>query len=389
MSPKPGRPLKRRRKGEGSIREVRPGSWRGEVMLAGTRRSVSGATFEDVLARLDGLRTQHRGYALPGRGADRILVGAHLDRWLQARQAELLSERQWRNHERNVGLHLKPAVGRLPLADLRAQHLRELYGRLVRTHAAQTVRHIHTSIRQALDLAVSDGILMRNVARSVVAPRLVRRAIRALTADEQRAFLQYAQEQEDELLPLWLVALRTGLRQGELLGLQWPDVDLKRGRLTVQRTLVRVRELAPVYKPYTKSASGMRTIYLPASAVDALHDQRRSQMEERATAGTRYAAWNLVFTTTGGTPFAGTNLGRRFRRRAKGAGLSTELVFHHLRHTAISSYLTAGVPLAEVAQIAGHASPAVTATVYAHFVPRSTGQAARDLEQFLSTAVSA
>lgn len=355
-------------------------------MLASTRRSVSGPSFEDVLAKLDALRGQHRSHALPERGAERITVAAHLDRWLTARRAELLPERQWRNHERNVGLHLVPALGRLALVDLRASHLRELYGQLVRTRAAQTVRHVHTTIRQALDLAVSDGLLARNVARSVTPPRLVRRAVRALTAQEQRLLLAHAEAAGDDLLPLWLVALRTGLRQGELLGLRWPDVDLTRGTLTVQRTLVRVHGLAPLWKDYAKSAAGMRTIHLPASALEALRRQREQQKHERDALGTKYAAWGLVFASTGGVPFSGANVGRRFRRRAAAAGIAGDVRFHDLRHTAISSYLVAGVPLAEVAQIAGHSSPAVTASIYAHFVPRSSGQAAEQLERFLGLA---
>jgi integrase len=371
---------------EGSVREVGPDRWRGEIMLAGQRRSVSGPTRADVLRQLDDLRARHRAGLLPLPAAERQTVGEYLRQWLEGRRAEGLSAKHWRNHEAYVALHLTPALGRLRLTRLTAGHLRALYGRLLRPPGGtgrlgpRSVRGVHTTIRQALDQAVDDGLLPLNVARKVRPPRLPRKAApKALqTADLRRFWLE---AERDRLYALWLLAACIGCRQGEVRALLWSDADWRGGTLTIARNLpASVQRLEEAKLP--KTAAGARTVRLSPRLLEALRAHGTRQAEERRRAGPAYVDQGLIFCTRYGTVLRGENLLRRFKQLLANAGVGGRYVFHDLRHTAASGMLAAGVPVSEVAELLGHASSNVTTTIYAHAIRRSGRSAVEQLEAF-------
>ena len=234
----------------------------------------------------------------------------------------------------------------------------------------------------ALDQAVDDGLVARNVARSlqVRPPRLPRRGPpRALSPEHLRAFLGAAAA--DRLHAMWLFAVRTGVREGELRALKWRDLDREAGTVTVQRNLPSgTNDLADAKAP--KTAAGGRTFRLSRALLAALEAHRRRQVEERLGAGPRYRDDGLVFCTRYGTVLNWGNILRRFRQLLGHAGVKHHYVVHDLRHTAVSVLLMRGTPLPEVAQILGHAGPHVTAAVYAHLVPRGGRAALEDVEAY-------
>src|SRR5262249_19237434 len=157
--------------------------------------------------------------------------------------------------------------------------------------------------------------------------------------------------EDDRLGPLYRVAILTGLRQGELLGLHWQDVDLTGATLTVRHALQRIDGVPALVEPKTKRSR--RTIALPAGAIAALTEQRRRQAEDRLAAGGRWDDWGLVFASTVGTPLDAPNVTHRLQRILADAGLPRQR-FHDLRHLCATLLLSQGVSPRVVMEQLGH-----------------------------------
>jgi integrase len=196
--------------------------------------------------------------------------------------------------------------------------------------------------------------------------------MRALDAGEARRMV--AAVEGHELETLFLLALATGMRQGELLALRWPDVDLDAGRLVVAASLVRLKG-RPALRAEPKSDRGRRTVQLPAPAVEAL---RRHRREARVLDPRGH-----VFTDGCGGPLSASTVQKQWRRFADGAGLPLGLRFHDLRHTWATLALEGGVPLTLVAEQLGH-DPAVTMRTYAHVTTAMRDQAAAVMGDLLA-----
>jgi integrase len=375
-APKPPR----RSAGEGAIYPTADGRLRGSVVLPhpdGTRsvrRYVSGRTRADVVRRLAELRKEAAGGFATGE-----TTGAYLARWVTAVRPRLRAATH-REYSRHVSRYWSPLAS-VPLTRLTPAHVEQaMAGLAERGLSSQTVRHARSTLRRALHDAQRDGLLNRNVAALARPPRLERREMRALTgADVGRLVTATA---DDPLGPLYAVAVGTGLRQGELLGLAWTDVDLEARSLTVRRSLARAHgggyELA---EPKTKRSR--RTIMLPTVALDALRRQKARQAAERLAAG---ASWQdragLVFTDPLGRPLSPSAVSHAFLTVSRRLGLPVRL--HDLRHTAASLMLAAGVPLKVVSETLGHSSIAITADVYAHVTPELRREAADAMDRALS-----
>lgn len=190
----------------------------------------------------------------------------------------------------------------------------------------------------------------RNAARLVEPPKGERPDIHPLTVEEARR----------------LLAAALGLRQGELSGLRWEDVDLERGLLTVRHQLQRVAGRPELHPP--RSAKGRRTLPLPALVREALRQHRLRQKEERLRAGPAWTETGFVFTTTVGTPLEARTLLRNFHGLLARARLPRRR-FHDLRHTAASLLLALGVDVRVLQEILGHSQIGITANTYAHVLP--------------------
>jgi integrase len=201
-----------------------------------------------------------------------------------------------------------------------------------------------------------------------------------LTVEQARTFL--AAIRGDRLEALYLVALGCGLRQGEILGLRWSDVDLDAGTLTVRQALARIEGQLVLVEP--KSATSRRVVPLPALVRDALAAHRVRQDQEclplRPEPGDVFA--DLVFTTTLGTPLDGISVTRRFQRTLRAAGLPHQR-FHDLRHACASLLLAQGVPARVVMETLGHSEISLTLNTYSHVLPSLGREAAERMDQVL------
>jgi integrase len=200
--------------------------------------------------------------------------------------------------------------------------------------------------------------------------------MRPLSADEARAFLNLVEG--DRLGPLFAVAIATGMRQGELLGLRWSDVDLDGGWLVVRRTLRQgTHEVA---EPKTERAR--RTLRLGAETVATLREHRRRQLEERLAAGPRWHDLDYAFASATGTPLDARNVTRTLHAALRRGGLRHQR-FHDFRHAYATLMLEAGEELAIVSRTLGHADLSTTADVYAHLTPAMLERSAARMDAIL------
>jgi integrase len=311
-----------------------------------------------------------------------LKVGEYLDRWLADSIRDTVRQRTYERYESIVRVHIKPAIGRVKLKALTPAHVRALYRqKLDGGLAPRTVNYIHVTLHKALSQAVSDGLVQRNSA-SVKAPRPEKPGIKPLSPDQARKLIATAHEAGNRFEALHVLALHCGLREGELLGLRWDDVDLSGATATLQvrRTLSETRTGHKFEKP--KNGKG-RSIRCSQKATEALRSHRARQNEERLRAGSFWQDNGLVFPTTRGTTMSCTNLlGRHFKPLLKWAGLPA-IRLHDLRHTCATILLMAGKHPKYVQELLGHASINITLDTYSHVIEGIDGGLADAMDEAL------
>ncbi len=254
----------------------------------------------------------------------------------------------------------------MKLEKLAPAHVRSLDREKLETGLSPaTVRKIHSTLHKALSQAVADGLIPRNAA-DAKAPRPAPDEMRPLSEAEARTFLDAARGGGDRFDALYVLAVTTGLRRGEPLGLRWDDTNLDRGTLRVGGRHVIVE---------TKTRSGRRRINLTLRTVAALKAHRKKQLEQRVGLAAFYEYHGLIFSSGNGTPHNPENLVKRsFKPLLKKAGLP-EIRFHDLQHTCATLLLGRGVHPKIVQELLGHATIAMTLDTYSHYLPSMGDQA--------------
>jgi integrase len=370
--------MARRGQGEGTFRQRSDGTWEARVRLAdGTRKSIYGKTRKIVSDRLTQIQTdQRKGLPVV---AEKETTGDYLTRWLTDTAKHTVRPSTFESYERLVRKHVIPHIGKVKLARLSAQDLSRLYSSLLdQGLSPRTVQYVHAIIHRALKQALRWSLVARNVAELVDAPRPVRKEIRPLSTEQSVRFLEATES--DRMHALYVVALTTGMRQAELLGLRWADLDWSRGAIAVRQQAIRTKATGMVFTE-PKTAKGKRSIALPGIALDALRAHRIRQNEERLALGSVWADNDLVFPSETGTPIERQNLMRRsFWPALDRAGLP-RIRFHDLRHTAATLMLSQGVHPKVVQERLGHTTIGVTLDVYSHVLPDMQAEAADKLDQ--------
>lgn len=225
----------------------------------------------------------------------------------------------------------------------------------------RTVRFLLVLLRAALQHAVREDELPRNVARNVELSIGTRREIEPLTVQEGRQLLAAARE--NRLWAAYELAVRIGLRRGEVLGLRWSDVDLYEGVLTVRQALQRVGGELLIVAPKTQRSA--RRVALPPECATALRAQRAQQIADHKAAGDNWkgTAQGLVFTTRNGTPSEPRNLHRSFEALCARAGVR-RVRFHDLRHTCASLLHEQGADARTIMEVVGHSPIRMTMDIY-------------------------
>lgn len=379
--------MSKRGQNEGSIYKRKDGRWAGAVSLGYVggklkRKVMYAATRAEVQRRLTGiLRDQQSGIPIIG---ERQTLADFLERWLCDVVAPSVRPRTLTSYAQLVRLHLTPALGRVPLAKLTPQHVQKFMNdKLAAGLSARTVQYLRAVLRRALSQALRWNLVARNVATLVDAPKMKRKAVRVMSPDEVTLFLEALRGQRFEAL--LILAISTGLRQGELLGLRWVDVDLAASVVHVRHGIQRLNGKLTLTEPKTERSR--RTIRLPQIATRALQTQRARQSEERLAAGERWSDLGFVFATSIGTPLDARNLTRHFARILKRAGLAG-FRFHSLRHSCASLLLTQHVPARAVMELLGHSEIRLTLDTYSHVMPQLMTEAANAMDDALGAVVS-
>jgi len=228
--------------------------------------------------------------------------------------------------------------------------------------------------------AVELGYLSRNPADGTTRPRLEQKEMLVLNEDQAYQFLIAAQQ--SRLYALYHLAIKTGMRQGEILGLRWDDLNWRTGILQIKRQLQRVDHVGHIFTE-PKTRSGRRTIRLGSGTMTALRDHQLAQQQQRYIMGTRWQENNLIFPSTLGTPMDLRNLLKDFKKVIRSTGLP-DIRFHDLRHTAATIMLLHGVPVFTVSKVLGHSKPSVTLDIYGHLIPGALEVAAQVMEDALT-----
>ncbi|HHV75739.1 MAG TPA: site-specific integrase [Thermoanaerobacterium sp.] len=375
---------KRRGHGEGSIFQRKDGRWAAFITTgrdaAGRqkKRWFYGKTRKEVQEQL----TKVLAEAQQGMPIDptKQTVGQFLTDWLKNSVDGVNASTTCNQYEDIVNLHIIPAIGDIPLTKLTPQHLQRLYKQKQEAGYRRVPRQCHAILHRALEQAAKWGLIPRNPADLVDAPRIKREEMKVFTPDEVDRFLDAAKN--DRYYALYVLAVLVGLRQGELLGLKWDVIDFDAGTLQVCRQLQKVRVDVPSKEnpgstekvwewqfKEPKSAKSRRTINLPGLALAALKEHRKKQLEERLRLGDIWQDNGLVFCTEIGAPVDPSSLYRWSFCRVLQQAAVPKIRFHDLRHTCATLLLLQGVSPKVVQELLGHSSITITLDLYGHVLP--------------------
>jgi integrase len=374
---------KKRGNGEGSITRRKNGGWCAQYTVytgeGRKRKTLYGKTRVEVAAKLAKALSDREGGLVFDAG--NRTVGDYLDRWLNDSVRGSVKQRTFENCSYIVRKYLIPALGRVKLKALTPAHVQGLYrSKLDSGLSTATVQRIHTDLHKALKQAVRWGLVPRNVTEAVQAPRPAKKEIQPLTPEQSRALLYAARE--DQLEAFYVLAITTGLRRGELLGLRWQDVDLERGKLQVRQQLVRTKKDGLTFT--SPKGDKSRSVRLTRNAAEALKRHRKRQLENKLRLAGLWQETGLVLTTPTGTPLDPDSLGKRsLRPLLERAGLP-RIRIHDLRHTFATILLSRGTHPKVVQEMLGHANISQTMDTYSHVLPDMQDVAVSAMESALS-----
>lgn len=352
--------------------------WCGAFGPRNERRIVYGTSRRDVRDKLLALQQEMQQKRLRvGRVPS---VAEFLEYWLAQSVKPRLRPLTHAGYQVNARKHIVPAIGAIKLDRLTPQHVQEMLNeRQAAGFSAKTVRYIHQVLRSALSTAKRWDLVERNVATLVDPPRAKRKQIRPLEPHEAQQFLESVRG--DRLEALYSVALALGLRQGEALGLRWQDLDLSAGVLKVRHQLQRIETKLTLVEPKTERSR--RTLVIPPSIVERLHDHANRQLAEKLWAGSKWVDNDLVFTNRYGAPLQARRVIEEFHKSLHRAGLP-RIRFHDLRHSCATLLLIQGVSPRVVMDVLGHSEIAMTMDTYSHVVPELRREAADRMESVLT-----
>jgi integrase len=354
---------RKRGNGEGTIYKLKNGNFRSQVTVRGGKRlSFTAKTRKEVSDWIRKTNQQvEQGLTYQ---AGKVKLGEYLERWLASKE-NALRPATYQHYRILAEKHLIPKFGELTVKELTPDHIQFVYDEWARRGVGSpTIKKAHAVLHQALARATHTGLLLRNPAGMVNPPKSPEKEMLYWTEEQVNRFLSVAQG--NRLYALFYLAIVTGARQMEILGLQWRDLDWNRGTLRIQRQLA--RKSGELFAPI-KTKAGKRTLELGSSTLAVLHNHLEQQQMEWSNAGDAWQNFDLIFTSIVGTPVHHKNLVDRYFKPLVRAANVPPIRYHDLRHTAVAIMLSNGVPIFTASKIIGHARPSITSDTYGHLIP--------------------
>ena len=374
--------MAKRKYGEGSIFLRKDGRWEGRVVVGYKEngnpktKSVTAKTQSECKEKLQELKEQC------GRTTDRLKpdmpFGDWMDFWYQNFSKPKIRQTTMECYENRIYNHIIPEIGKIPLCKLTQNDLQQFYARLKKGGrrrlveyygeglSDRMVRSCHTTCRTALEKAVTEGLITTNPAIGCRLPPKKAKEMQVLTQDEIRRFL--IQANEEGYYEFFLLELTTGMRRGEILGLQWKDVNFATGELHIRRQVVKKGAQTQITKPKTKSS--IRTLILPPDMLDILAEHKKNATCE----------WVFPSPVKEGEPRNPDSLYGRFQKILKRAQCK-KVRFHDLRHTFATMALENGMDIKTLSAMIGHISAETTLNIYSHITDTMQRQAAVKIDR--------
>ena len=383
-------------KGGGTIRQRPDGRWEARYTLGidpkmgkQIQKSVYGKTQKEVRQKLTAITAEidDGTYMEPCR----MTLGEWLDIWLRDYLTGVKPSTAYL-YQRQAKLYIRPALGSVRLDRLEPHTIQRFYNSLHEERdgkpplSAKSIKNIHGVLHKALKQAVLTGYLRTNPSEACILPRIIRKEMHPLEEDQVAVFLREVQGHPHEYL--YKIALFTGLREGEVLGLGWEHIDFQTGTLTVKRQLRREQKKGGGYYFSPPKNNKSRCLTLAPSVIQLFRLQKLEQNSMRMEAGDAWEEHGLIFTNQTGGYLSYRTVYDCFKRIVRNIGAPATR-FHDLRHTFAVASIKSGDDIKTVQENLGHATAAFTLDVYGHVTKQMKQDSAARMEQFIKSVSGA
>ncbi len=368
---------------EGSFRKTKSGKWRAWATLpSGQRISKTHPTKTAARSWVLEVQSEKEDFCSKHQSLE-----AYIREWF-AMHASQIKESTQDDYQKLIDKYIIPHLGSIALDDLRRSTFDRFYLELQNDGVGSSqIRYVHRVLHKALQDAVEDRTLQYNPAHGAKQPKKSKPSRRPAPLSEAQTIHLVTTAMQTPIGPMIYLAVKTGMRQGELFALMWDDIDDHNRQIHVQRNLHRVnRNGKTIYEFCTpKTATSCRTITVGEKTIEVLKMQHQAIELNKALAGKKWKEMDLVFPTSVGTPQNPSNINKQFHDLLESAGLK-RIRFHDMRHIAASIMLTHGVPIMTVSHILGHSQPSTTLNMYGHHFNAINVQTAVMMDDIFETA---
>lgn len=368
---------RKRANNEGYHKKLPSGHWNAQVTVEGHRLTKTFATQKEALEWIR--KTRNRVDDGMNYASTKVTLEEYIKTWITTVKSTC-AQSTWTKYEQVCRTFILPNLGCMKIQVLRTEHIQNLYALLLdQGIGTPTIIKTHRVLHTALERAVRTGLINRNPATHAIPPKEPSNEMKILNESQVSQLLVAVMGRPLEAL--LNLAVATGARQMELLGLRWSDVDWKNYTLRIERQLNRTEGTSVTFAT-TKTRYGKRTLKLGSKTIEVLRAHYQRQQMARLEAGEKWPDHDLIFVTSVGTPINHRNLLRDFKQELRNAGLP-EIRFHDLRHTAASIMLNHNIPPIVVSRRLGHAKPSITLDVYGHLIPSMQNEAAELIDELI------
>lgn len=318
----------------------------------------------------------------------KITVEEYLERWLSDYAKVNTAPRTYEGYEYIIRQHVIPQLGQLKIDKLKPLHIQSYYSnRLTEGRidgkgglSNRSVLHHHRVLHQAFDQAVKWQMLQINPVNAITPPKPQKKKMNVLSREQIQLLLQ--ETKEKSYFSIIYMAIHTGMRRGEILGLRWSDIDYKNLTISINQTVQRLKSTGIELRNTTKTDGSRRSVAISESVIGMLKKVKVTQTKNKLHFGVLYQNHDLIFSNEDGSPIDPDGLSREFTRLVKRIDIP-HIRFHDLRHTHATLLLQQGEHTKVVSERLGHSTIAITMDTYSHVMPNMQKEAAKKLDDFL------